>query len=100
MPAASRKPKPGRVRKNIELDQKKLDELKKYFGVKTETEALDRAMSEILFEHRIFQGLERLERHGGLEEVFPDGALERMRATRDRRERAQARRAARKSARA
>lgn len=94
MPAASRKPKPGRVRKNIELDQKKLTELKKYFGVTTETEALDRAMDEILFEHRIDQALERLQQAGGLDEVFPDGNLERMRAERDQRERAQARRAA------
>ena len=100
MPAASRKPKPGRVRKNIELDQQKLDEIKKYFGVRTETEALDLAMSEILLEHQVFEGLERLRKHGGLEEVFPDGNLERMRAERDRQERTRSRRTARKSARA
>lgn len=86
MPAASRKPKPGRVRKNIELDQKKLTELKKHFGVRTETEALDRAMNEILFVDRVIRGLERLQAHGGIDEVFPDGALARMRAEQEQRE--------------
>ena len=80
MPAASRRPpKPGRVRKNIELDQRKLTRLKKYFGVKTETEALDRAMDEILFEAQVSRGLDRLRAHGGLEEVFPDGGWARWR---------------------
>lgn len=76
MPATSRKPKPGRVRKNIELDQKKLTELKKYFGVKTETEALDLAMDHMLFTQRLRRSLERLQAAGGIDEVFPDGGLE------------------------
>ena len=79
MPPASRRPRAGRVRKNIELDQKKLDELKEHFGAKTETEALDLAMDQILFWNRVDRGLEGLQALGGLEEVFPDGGLERWR---------------------
>lgn len=79
MPAANRRPKPGRVRKNIELDQRKLTKLKKYFGVKTETEALDRAMDEILFDNALERSLTRLQALGGLVEAFPDGGLARWR---------------------
>lgn len=79
MPAAARRPKPGRVRKNIEIDQKKLDEVKRHFGAKSETEALDLALDHIVFTQRLRRSLTRLRAAGGIEEVFPDGGLARWR---------------------
>lgn len=60
-----------RVRKNLEVDPVKLRGVKKLLGAKTAAEAVDRALSEIIFEHRVAQGLERLAATGGLPCVDP-----------------------------
>jgi hypothetical protein len=64
--------RPRRVRKNMDMDPVKLAAVKKLFGVSTETEAVDRAFDEILFEHRVSAGLERLASAGGLPKTDPD----------------------------
>lgn len=67
----ARKP-PTRVRKNMDMDPTKLAAVKEIFGVSTETEAVDRAFDEILFEHKVTAGLHRLAASGGLRNVDPD----------------------------
>lgn len=81
MPTSTRRPRLGRVRKNVELDQDKLTRLKSFLGAATETETLNRAMDLVLLQQRVARGLERLAAAGGIDEVFPDGALARMRST-------------------
>lgn len=46
--------------------------VKEILGAPTEAEAVDRAFDEIIFEHRVMSGLERLAETGGLPKVDPD----------------------------
>jgi len=62
---------PARVRKNMDMDPGKLEAVKAIFGVKTETEAVDLALKEIIFEHNVAAGLDRLAAAGGLPNVDP-----------------------------
>jgi len=62
---------PARVRKNMDMDPGKLEAVKAIFGVKTETEAVDLALKEIIFEHKVAAGLERVRAAGGLPNVDP-----------------------------
>jgi hypothetical protein len=62
----------GRVRKNMDMDAAKLAAVKQIFGAATETEAVERAFDEIIFEHKVTAGLERLAETGGLPNVDPD----------------------------
>lgn len=66
------KPARQRVRKNMDMDPAKLDAVRSIFGVPTETEAVDRAFDEIIFEHKVAAGLERLAATGGLPNVDPE----------------------------
>jgi hypothetical protein len=63
---------PLRVRKNMDMDPAKLEAVRSIFGVPTETEAVDRAFDEIIFEHKVTAGLERLAKTGGLPNVDPE----------------------------
>jgi hypothetical protein len=62
----------ARVRKNMDMDPTKLAAVKEILGAPTETEAVDRAFDEIIFEHKVSAGLERLAEAGGLPNVDPD----------------------------
>jgi hypothetical protein len=62
----------ARVRKNMDMDPAKLAAVKKILGAPTETEAVDRAFDEIIFEHKVSAGLDRLAEAGGLPNVDPE----------------------------
>jgi|SoiMethySBSTD1v2_1073268.scaffolds.fasta_scaffold588423_1 hypothetical protein len=55
----SRKPKGGR-RKNLRIDQKKLDEARAILGTKTETETVETALDNLIFLHEVLAGLDRI----------------------------------------
>ena len=57
--------------KHFRLDQAKLDRLRTTLGVRSETEALERAVDLILAEEEIKQVLRRIKGKGGLNRVFP-----------------------------
>jgi len=61
-----------RVRKNMDMDPAKLAAVKKILGALTETEAVERAFDEIIFEHKVSAGLDKLTETGGLPKVDPD----------------------------
>ena len=46
--------------KHLKLDQRKIDLAKKYFGGKSEQEAIDRALSLLLEEQRLVKSLKSL----------------------------------------
>lgn len=46
--------------KHLKLDQKKIDFAKKYFGVDTEQEAIDRALSVLMEEEQIIKAMKPL----------------------------------------
>jgi hypothetical protein len=66
------RPPRGWVRKNLHIDQRKLDVARKALGVKTETEAVDAALDAIAFRQEISKGIRRLRAAGGLKDVYQD----------------------------
>ena len=47
--------------KHLKLDQKKIDFAKRYFGVDSEQEAIDRALSLLIEEERLVKALKPLQ---------------------------------------
>lgn len=64
------RPPKGWVRKNLHIDQRKLDAARKALGVKTETEAVDAALDAIAFGSEISEGIQRLRGAGGLTDIY------------------------------
>ena len=60
------------VRKNMLMDQKKLDAVKRLLKAPTETDAVDAALDEIAFRHGLINGLRSLRRAGGLADLFDE----------------------------
>ena len=60
------------VRKNMLMDQKKLDEAKRVLKTATETETIDAALHEIAFRHGLVDGMRALKRAGGLADLFDE----------------------------
>jgi hypothetical protein len=60
------------VRKNMLMDQKKLDEARRVLKTATETETIDAALDEIAFRHGLVDGLRALKRSGGLADLFDE----------------------------
>lgn len=60
------------VRKNMVMDQKKLDEVKRVLKAPTETEAVDAALEEIAFRHGLVRGMRALKQAGGLADLFDE----------------------------
>jgi hypothetical protein len=60
----------GWVRKNVVMDQRKLDKARQVLGVDTETEAIDLALDFVAFRREIAQGIAAVRRTGDIEDVF------------------------------
>ena len=72
--AAARRVRGGRagwVRKNVVMDQRKLDVARRALGVETETEAIDQALDFVAFREELARGFTTVRRSGGV-----DGVLE------------------------
>ena len=60
----------GWVRKNVAMDQRKLDAARRALGVATETEAIDLALDFVAFRREVARGLAAMRRAGGIDDVF------------------------------
>jgi hypothetical protein len=60
----------GWVRKNIIMDQRKLDSARRALGVDTETEAVDQALDFVTFREELASGFAAVRRSGGIDDVF------------------------------
>ncbi len=60
----------GWVRKNVVMDQRKLDAARRALGVDTETEAIDLALEFVAFRREVAEGIAAMRRVGGIEDVF------------------------------
>jgi hypothetical protein len=60
----------GWVRKNVLMDQRKLDAARRALGVDTETEAIDLALDFVAFRREIAQGIAAIRRTGGVVDVL------------------------------
>lgn len=59
----------GWVRKNVVMDQQKLDAARRALGVDTETEAIDQALDLVGFGEELAKGFAAVRRSGGIEDV-------------------------------
>lgn len=66
---ASRR-RPGWVRKNVIMDQRKLDVARRALGVDTETEAIDQALDFVAFREELASGFAAVRRSGGVDDVL------------------------------
>jgi hypothetical protein len=66
----SRERRDGWVRKNVVMDQRKLDAARRILGVETETEAVDVALDLVAFRRELVRGIAAVRRAGGIEDVF------------------------------
>jgi hypothetical protein len=60
------------VRKNLRLDQAKIDKARKILGTRTETETIEQALDLVAFRDEVVSGLEKLAGSGMLRD--PDEA--------------------------
>ena len=56
--------------KHVQLDQRKLNRALRVLGVKTETEALDRALSVVVSEDKIDTALRKARGKGHIRKIF------------------------------
>jgi hypothetical protein len=59
----------GWVRKNVAMDQHKLDVARRALGVDTETEAIDQALDLVVFSEELAKGFTAVRRSGGVDDV-------------------------------
>ena len=60
----------GWVRKNVVMDQRKLDAARRSLGVETETETIDLALDFVAFRRELARGIAVIRRSGGIRDVF------------------------------
>lgn len=60
----------GWVRKNVVMDQRKLDVARRALGVDTETEAIDQALDLVAFSEELAKGFAAVRRSGGVDDVL------------------------------
>ena len=64
--------RPIRVRKNMDMDQAKLDAARRFFGARTETEAVDAALDLAAFQAEVAAAIDRMVKAGGVTNIFGD----------------------------
>jgi hypothetical protein len=57
-------------RKNVNIDQSKLDRVREILGAESETEAIDQALSLLLLREELIQGVEKIAGTGGVTNYF------------------------------
>jgi Arc/MetJ family transcription regulator len=70
--AAPAGPRPRIRRKNVNVDQDKLDRVVELLGASSETEAIDRALDMLLFREELVAGIDRIAGTGGVENFFDE----------------------------
>jgi hypothetical protein len=60
----------GWVRKNVVMDQRKLDLARRVLGAGSETEAIDRALDFVAFREELANGFTAVRRTGGVDDVL------------------------------
>ena len=60
----------GWVRKNMAMDQRKLNVARRALGVRTETEAIDQALDLVIFREELTKGFAEIRKAGGIDDIF------------------------------
>ena len=61
---------PALARKNMDIDVRKLAAARGFLGATSDTETVDRALNEVVFEGEVSAALDRLAALGGLEDIY------------------------------
>lgn len=73
--AGGDRPRSDIRRKNLNIDQAKLDRARTLLGAETETETVDQALSALLLREELIAGVREVAGSGGVENVY-DGDRE------------------------
>lgn len=65
---------PERVRKNMDIDARKLAAARRVLGARTDTETVDQALDYVVFLDEVFGALDGLAALGGLADVHAERA--------------------------
>lgn len=57
-------------RKNLNIDQAKLDRVRELLGARSETDAIDQALDLLLYREELLAGVDAIAGTGGVEDVF------------------------------
>lgn len=60
--------------KHLKLDQSKIDRARRFLGVKTEQETIDKALDAVLAEKTIISAHRKVRAAGGFEDIFASDA--------------------------
>lgn len=69
---ARKREEPRIRRKNVNIDQSKLDRVRALLDAPSETDAIDQALSMLLLREELVAGIERIAGTGGVEPVFEE----------------------------
>jgi hypothetical protein len=61
---------PAIRRKNLNIDQDKLDRAVEILGARSETDAIDQALDLLIFREELSAGIDRIAGKGGIENYF------------------------------
>lgn len=64
------RPARGWVRKNMQIDQRKLDAARAVLGTVTETDTVDAALDAIAFRRELVTGVRRVRAAGGIRDIY------------------------------
>jgi len=64
--------KPAIRRKNLNIDQDKLDRAVEILGARSETDAIDQALDLLVFREELLAGIDQIAGKGGIENYFDD----------------------------
>jgi Arc/MetJ family transcription regulator len=64
------RPKRGWTRKNLQIDQRKLDAARAILGTTTETETVDAALDAVAFRRELVDGIRRVRAAGGIKDIY------------------------------
>lgn len=64
--------KPNIRRKNVNINQEKLDRAVEILGARSETEAIDQALDLLVFREELLSGIDRIAGKGGIENYFDE----------------------------
>jgi hypothetical protein len=67
-----RRSRRGWVRKNMRIDQRKLDVARTVLGTSTEIETVDAALDAVAFRHELLDGIARVRAAGGIRDIYAD----------------------------
>ena len=62
----------SRVRKNMDMDQRKLSAAQEYLGARSETDAVNAALDLVVFQKEVATGIDKMVRAGGVAAIFEE----------------------------